>query len=68
MRDEGDSCVKPHAPWTLEKEKKKRVCRFLAKTRFPDGFCSNWERCVDMEGGKVQIGRASCRERVSSPV
>ena len=41
MKDEGDSFVKEHAPWTLEKEKKKRVCWFLAKTRFPDGFCSN---------------------------
>jgi hypothetical protein len=53
MRDEGDSCFKPHAPWTLEKEKKKRLCRFLAKIRFPDGFCSYWERCVDTEAGKL---------------
>ena len=29
------------------------MCRFLAKTKFPDGFCSNWERCFDIEGGKV---------------
>jgi hypothetical protein len=26
MKDEGDSCFKPHAPWTLEKEKKKHLC------------------------------------------
>ena len=43
MKDEGDTCFKPHAPWTLEKEKKQILCRFLAKTRFSDGLCSSWE-------------------------
>ena len=53
MNDEGDKYVKPHAPWTLEKEKKKKLCRYLAQTRFPDGYCSNWEKCVDIDGCKV---------------
>jgi hypothetical protein len=31
MKDEGDSCFKPHAPWTLENEKKKCLYRFWPK-------------------------------------
>jgi hypothetical protein len=41
MQDEGAIYRKPRAPWTLEKANKIRLCRYLAKTRFPDGFCSN---------------------------
>jgi hypothetical protein len=53
MNDEGDIYRKPHAPWTLDKERKIRLCKFLGRTRFPDGYCSNWERCVDTVAGKV---------------
>jgi hypothetical protein len=53
MNDEGDVYSKPHAPWTLQKENKIRLCKFLGRTRFPDGFCSNCERCVDTVAGKV---------------
>ena len=53
MEEQGEKYVKPPAPWTLVKEKKKQLCRYLAKIRFPDGYCANWERCVDIDGGKV---------------
>jgi hypothetical protein len=53
MDDQGEKYVKPHAPWMLEKEKKIQLCRYLANTRFPDGYCSNWEKCVDIVSGKV---------------
>ena len=49
----GTRYVKPHAPWTLTKEKKIKLCRYLANTRFPDGFAANLSRCVDVDGGKV---------------
>jgi hypothetical protein len=53
MNDEGDIYSKPHAPWMLQKENKIRLCKFLGRTRFPYGFCSNWERCVDTVAGEV---------------
>jgi hypothetical protein len=53
MADEGDVYSKPHAPWTLEKDNMIRLCKFLARTRFPYGYCSNYEGCVDTVVGKV---------------
>jgi hypothetical protein len=53
MTDEGDVYSKPHAPWTLEKDNMIRLCTFLARTRFPYGYCSNWEGCVDTMVRKV---------------
>ncbi|KAK1615772.1 hypothetical protein QYE76_021289 [Lolium multiflorum] len=56
VKDDGDAAVtyaKPPAPWTLSKEQKRHLCRYLANTRFPDGYCANWGRCVNIDGCKV---------------
>jgi hypothetical protein len=53
MEPVGSRYAKPHAPWTLTKEKRRKLCRYLANTRFPDGFAANLSRCVDVDGGKV---------------
>jgi hypothetical protein len=56
VKDDDDAAVtyaKPPAPWTLSKEQKRHLCRYLANTRFPDGYCANWGRCVNIDGCKV---------------
>jgi hypothetical protein len=53
MKPAGESFAKLPAPWTLRKEGKQKLCKYLANTRFPDGFAGNLGRCVDIQGGKV---------------
>jgi len=50
---EGGRYAKKPAPWTLRKEDKQKLCRYVANTRFPNGFAANLARRVDIESGKV---------------
>jgi hypothetical protein len=53
MKPEAKGFRKEKAPWTLSKEGKIKLCKYLANTRFTDGFAGNLARCVDIQGGKV---------------
>jgi hypothetical protein len=35
------SCKKYPAPWTLSKENKINLCKYLANVKFPDGHAAN---------------------------
>ena len=49
----GDKFELPHAPYTLSKEEKEILCRFLKELRVPDGFSSNISRCVNVKECKI---------------
>jgi len=34
---------------TLNREQKKEVCKWLKDLKFPDGYASNWSRCVNAD-------------------
>jgi hypothetical protein len=53
LDEKKNSCTKPPAPWTLRKENKVKLCTYLYKCRFPDGYAANLSRCVDIVNGKV---------------
>ena len=40
---------KPKAKYTLSKEARKKVCEWIFSLRLPDGYASNFAKCVDME-------------------
>lgn len=44
--------VMPVAPYVLPKEKRKVVCEWVKKLRFPDRYASNLSRCVDSKACK----------------
>ena len=44
---------KPPAPWTLTKEGKIKLCKFLAGVKFPFGQAANLETYVDVVSGKL---------------
>ena len=48
--DESRRGVKPKAIYTLTKEEKKKVCKWLRSLKFPDGYASNVGRCVQSDG------------------
>jgi hypothetical protein len=41
------------APWTLSKENKIKLCKYLANVKFPDGHAANLATYVDVETGKL---------------
>lgn len=43
----------PDASFTLSKEKRKALCEWIKKLKFPDGYASNLSRCVDLNEGKL---------------
>ncbi|KAL0396382.1 UNVERIFIED_CONTAM: hypothetical protein Scaly_0086600 [Sesamum calycinum] len=46
--DEHRPNVMPKAVYTLVKEQKRRVCKWIHGLKFHDGYLSNFTRCVDM--------------------
>ncbi|KAL0401975.1 UNVERIFIED_CONTAM: hypothetical protein Slati_4227400 [Sesamum latifolium] len=46
--DERRSNVIPKAVYTLSKEQKRRVCKWIKGLQFPDDYASNLALCVDM--------------------
>lgn len=45
--------LKPNAPFVLPKEKRKLICEWVKKLKFPDGYASNLGRCVDLKECKL---------------
>ena len=43
----------PDAPYALSKELARTFCQFLRELRFPDGYASNFAKCVSADGTKV---------------
>ena len=43
----------PKACYSLEKDAKETLCKWLKELRFPDGYASNMGRCVDMKKHKL---------------
>jgi hypothetical protein len=44
----------PEAPYALSRELARAFCQFLRELRFPDGYASNFAKCVSHDGSKVQ--------------
>ena len=44
----------PNSCYTLTKDKSILLCKFLRDDKFPYGYAGNLERCVNMDGCKVQ--------------
>ncbi|KAL0462434.1 UNVERIFIED_CONTAM: hypothetical protein Slati_0131000 [Sesamum latifolium] len=47
--DERRPNVMPKAVYTLTREQKRRICQWITRLKFPDGYASNLARCVDMK-------------------
>ena len=47
------SYKKHPTPWTLSKENKIKLCKYLANVKFPDGHAANLATYVDVETGKL---------------
>ena len=43
----------PKACYTLDKDEKEQLCKWVKKLKFPDGYVSNLGRCVDLSGNKL---------------
>ena len=43
----------PEVPFTLSRDHKKRLLKFLKDLKFHEGFCSNIEDCVNLEEKKL---------------
>ncbi|KAL4367573.1 hypothetical protein GQ457_05G029620 [Hibiscus cannabinus] len=43
----------PKASYTLDKQRQKVLCDWVQDLKFPDGFASNFARCVDMKKLKL---------------
>ena len=43
----------PKACYTLDKDGKEQLCKWIKKLKFPDGYVSNLGRCVDLGGNKI---------------
>ena len=50
---ENNKYTMPPALYTLSKDQKEILCRFLEGVKMPDGFASNIKRCVDIKACKV---------------
>ena len=49
-----DEYVCPDAPYALSRQLTHTFCPFLRELRFPDGYASNFAKCVSADGNKVQ--------------
>ncbi|KAL0449584.1 UNVERIFIED_CONTAM: hypothetical protein Slati_1514800 [Sesamum latifolium] len=47
--NERRSNVMPKAEYTLTREQKRRICEWITRLKFYDGYASNLARCVDMK-------------------
>jgi len=54
LQDSGDSYDMPKARYTLSKSKKTQFCNFLQEAKFPDGYASNIQRCLNPDSIKWQ--------------
>ena len=52
--DSDDYYEWPEAPYALSRELARVFCKFLQELRFPDGYASNFAKCVSHDGTKVQ--------------
>ena len=43
----------PKACYTLDKDGKEQLCKWIKKLKFPHGYVSNLGRCVDLGGNKL---------------
>jgi len=43
----------PPALYSLSKDDKEILCKFLHEVKFPDGYAANIRRCVDVSGSKL---------------
>lgn len=50
---QNDKYILPPACYTLSKDEKTYLCKFLEGVKMPDGYASNIRRCVDVKGCKV---------------
>ena len=50
-----DTLVKPHAPYVLRNEEKKRVLQTIKSVQTPSGHCANFDKLVNLEKGKFQF-------------
>jgi hypothetical protein len=50
----GDSYDMPKARYTLSKSKKTQFCNFLQEAKFPDGYASNIQICLNVDSIKWQ--------------
>ncbi|XP_048136685.1 acidic leucine-rich nuclear phosphoprotein 32 family member B-like [Rhodamnia argentea] len=51
--DASDREPKPKAIYTLDREQRRVICQWLKSVRFPYGYASNIERCVDLNECKL---------------
>ncbi|XP_074306162.1 uncharacterized protein LOC141641399 [Silene latifolia] len=49
---------KPKSIFTLDKAQRKVLCEWVRKLKFPDGYASDFKRCVDMKKSKLQETKA----------
>jgi len=54
LQHSGDSYGMPKARYTLTKSKKTEFCNFLKEAKFPDGYASNIQRCLNADSIKWQ--------------
>jgi hypothetical protein len=54
LLDSGDSYDMPKARYTLSKAKSTQFCNFLKEAKFPDGYASNIQRCLNADSIKWQ--------------
>ncbi|KAL0445968.1 UNVERIFIED_CONTAM: hypothetical protein Slati_1724700 [Sesamum latifolium] len=47
--DERRTNVMPKAVYTLTREQKRKICEWITRLKFPDGYASNLAHCVDMK-------------------
>ncbi|KAK8697801.1 hypothetical protein V6N13_113936 [Hibiscus sabdariffa] len=53
LKRNGDRLVMPIACYTLPLSVRKKFCEWLRSIKFPDGYCSNLSRCVNVDDGKL---------------
>jgi hypothetical protein len=50
LKHDGDSCMVPHAPYTMDENQKVAFYDFLRSVKFPDGYASNLASCITIDG------------------
>ena len=53
LYEEGNKLMKPHAPFTLTTEERRKFCQFIKTVKFPDGFASNLAKNVLDNDSKI---------------
>lgn len=47
--------IKPHAPYVLQREQKRKLLSTIKSVQTPSNHCANWEKLVNMEKEKLQF-------------